>query len=743
MTAPDQTLPTNCRLCGYLCGLLARVEAGHVVDVKPDPNRYPYDPHIVNGCLRHRINPQFLEHPQRLNQPLKRIGARGSGRWETCSWEQALDDIAQRLGNLRQQFGAETLATSIGGARGVYWPLHRFMNLFGSPNNIGIGQICWNPQVWVNTLTFGWPIEYELDPDLTRCAVLWGTNPAESDNSLLWRTICQFTRQGGSLIVIDPRQTRTARRASLHLPLKPGTDAALALGFLHAIISEGLYDQAFVNDWCQGFEPLQDHISQYPPEKVAALTDLPASDIVQAARLFATQRPATQISGRGVDQIGANSVQALRAMAILRAITAGIDLPGASHLGQMPDFIPEIDLELTDHLPESQRTKQLGADQILLQTYSGYERVNAFTQRHARRLPHRYLTSAHPNLVWRAMQTGDPYPIKAMIVMASNPLLSHADSRLIYTALKSLDLLVVLDYFLTPTAMLADYVLPVAGTLERPVLQTDAGISNIAYGGPAAISPLAERRTDYDFWRELGIRMDQESYWQWPSLQACFADILAPVGLDWDSFCASGLYAPPRLYHQHENIDPATGEPLGFATPSGKVELYSTILEQLGYDPLPVHSPNETALTKPGFKENYPLTLLTGARQQPYYASEFRQFSQLRTHHPHPLAEISSQTAELISIQDGEMIWVETANGRARFQAKICEIRPEVVSVEYGWWFPELEASEPDLGGVWVSNANLLTTAEFETCDPLLGQWPYNGLPCRIYHADSSHMKLA
>ena len=733
MTTSNQLVSTNCRLCGYLCGLIAQVEHGRVVAVQPDPNRYPYDSRVVSGCMRSRINPQFVEHPQRLNHPLKRSRKRGSGQWETCSWEQALDEIALRLDNLRQQFGSETLATSIGGARANYWPLHRFMNLFGSPNNIGIGQICWNPQVWVNTLTFGWPIEYELDPGVTGCAVLWGTNPAESDNSLFWRTIQQFTQQDGSLIVIDPRYTRTARRANIHLPLKPGTDAALALGFLHIIIEEDLYDHSFVNEWCQGFESLQQRVASYPPEKVAAITDLQVNDIVQAARLFATQRPATLISGRGVDQIGGNSIQALRAIALLRAITGGIDIQGSSHLANMPDFIPEIDLELSDLLPESQRKKQLGNEHISLQTYQGYEQVSEYTQQHGKRLPHRYLTSAHPNLVWRAMKSDEPYPIKAFIVMASNPLISHADSRLIYEAMQSLDLLVVLDYFMTPTAMLADYVLPIAGTMERPVLQTDAGISNIAYGGPSAIPPLAQRRTDFEFWRELGTRFEQGSYWPWLNLEQCFEDVLASAGLNWEEFCSTGLYAPPRKYHQHTKIDPSSQKPMGFATPSGKVELYSTILADLGYDPLPNHSPIETWLTQPDSQEDFPLTLLTGARQQPYYASEFRQFPKLRSRHPQPLVEVSPQASEKYNLETGDLVWVETPNGRARFWVKICNLRPEVISVEYGWWLPELDPAEPELGGVWISNANLLTTAKIEMCDPLLGQWPYNGLPCRIY----------
>ncbi len=458
---------TNCRLCGYLCGLIAHVDQGRVVALEPDPSRYPYDAGIVRGCRRCQINLELLDHPDRINFPLKRVGERGSGAWKQISWDQALDEIAHRLTELSDEYGPETLATSIGGPHSVYWPLHRFLNLFGSPNNIGIGQICWNPAIWVNTLTFGWPLENELDPQSTRCAIIWGMNPAESDNSLLWRTILEYSRSGGDLIVVDPRQTRTARRAGTWLSIQPGSDAFLAMGWLQVIIQEGLYDEAFVRQWCSGFDELRTQAAAYTPQVVAAATGLPAEEIVRAARLYAREKPASIITGRGIDQIGANSLPTHRAIACLRAITGNIDIPGASHLAQRPDFVPEIDLELSELLPSAQKNKQLGGDTLCLQTYSGYERVLQETLRSGSRLPHRYMTSAHPNLVWRAMLNDDPYPVRAMIVMGSNPLSAHADTKRIYRALKSLDLLVALELTQTPVTCLADYVLPIAGGLER------------------------------------------------------------------------------------------------------------------------------------------------------------------------------------------------------------------------------------------------------------------------------------
>ncbi len=732
--AVSQTKKTNCSLCGYLCGLTAHMADDAIARLEPDPSRYPYDEAIVKGCARCRRNLEILDHPMRLNYPMKRVGERGSGKWERISWDQALDEIGGRLTRLKEEYGPETLATSIGGPHTAFWPLHRFMNLLGSPNNMGIGQICWNPHIWADVITFGWPLDNELDPEKTSCAILWGVNPAESDNSLFWRTIKEYGKSGAPLIVVDPRRTRTAARASHWLAIRPGADCAFALGLLNVIITNELYDRPFIDRWCQGFEALERHVAPYTPAVVEAMTGVPAPSIVETASLYAENKPATLIAGRGIDQIGPNSFQTHRALAILRAVTGNVDLCGASHMAEMPDFTPEADLELSHRLSEAQRQKQLGGDRWLLQSYRGYDLLHDYIGKQGKRLPLRYLTSAHPNLVWQAMLEGTPYAVRAMIVLASNPLVSQADSCRVYQALKSLDLLVVIDLFQTPPAMLADYVLPAAGSLERAVVQTNAGTANIAYGGDKAVDPLYERRANFDFWRGLAIRMGQEKDWPWKTYQESLEEMLAPAGISWQEFCETGLYCPPRDYGKFETVDEGSGAPQGFATPSNKIELYSQILDAIHEHPLPVH------LSQAGELKEYPLTLITGARTQPYYASAFRQVASLRKLHPEPLAEISAETAERLSLAEGQPVWVESPQGRACFRLKTAVIRNDVVSVEYGWWYPECGAAEPELGGVWRSNANLLTDADAQKYDNLMGQWPYNGLACRVYPAEESDL---
>lgn len=724
-----QTVKTNCRFCGYQCGLTATVENGRVTGVAPDPTQYPGDERIQHGCHRWRMAPQFLDHPDRVNYPLKRVGERGSGQWQRISWDQALDEIADKLAGLKEQFGPETLATCIGGPHAVYWPLHRFMTLFGSPNNVGIGQICWNPGTLLHAISYGWTLDNELEPDLTGCLMLWGANHAESDNSLLWHRIQQYARTGKPLIVVDPRRTRAAELATHWLPVRPGTDPVLALGLIQAIIQHRWYDAPFVDTWCHGFARLAGHLQHYTPGYVAEVTGIPAEQLLEVARLYALQRPSALFTGRGIDQIGRNSVPVHHAFDILRAITGNIDRKGASCITEMPDFVPELDLELSDQFPEQQRSKQLG--QLKLQSYHGYEQIRKLTGKQGKRLPMRYLTSAQPNLVWQAMLTGRPYPVRSMIVMATNPLLTQADTSLVYQALKSLDLLVVLELFQTPTAMLADYLLPSAGVLERALFETKAGTANLAYGGAKAVEPYYERRPDFDFWQGLGRRLGQQEAWPWNSFEESLDATLAPTGVDWETFSRHGLYTLPEEYEKHERIDPATGKAVGFATTTGKIELYSELLAGLGADPLPVPKPVAV------LDEQYPLSLITGARYQPYYASSFHQLEGLRKLHPEPWAEVSSKTAQKLGLTEGTAVRVTTEKGTACFVLKISEMCDDVVSVEYGWWYPEQKTAEPELSGLWLANANLLTSADYATADPLIGTATYNGIPCCLQAVDS------
>ena len=737
MTA--EVKPTNCHYCGYCCAFLATVEDGRVTDLVPDPSRYPYDERILAGCRRWRMNLDALDGPDRVNYPLRRAGKRGGNEWERVSWDEALDDIAARLRALADEHGPETLASAIGGPHASFWPLHRFMNLFGSPNNMGIGQICWNPRIWMDALTFGWTVEADIVPGVTECLFIWGTNPAESDNSAFWRSILAFARSDAALVVVDPRRTQAAAVADLWLPVRPGTDCTLALGLLHVIIGEGLVDRAFVDAWCHGFDELAEHVRPYTPAHVAAVCGLPEDDIVRAARLFGRAGAAALVSGRGVDQVGANVAPTHRAICCLRAVTGNVDKPGSCVLAEGPDFVSEMELEMSDALAPERRARCLNTPFTPLQCYDGYDRARKLTEKLGRTLPERYLTSALPHLVLRAMEEGEPYPVRALIVNATNPLLTYADTHRVFDALMGLDLLVVLDYYMTPTAMIADYVLPAAGAIERPVLQVHGGVANMGYGGPAAVEPYYERRTDYDVFRGLGLRLGQEDAWPEETLADAFAAQLARAGMDWDAFCQLGIYWQPPAHAKHELPGP-DGRPQGFATTTGKIELASEFLPTLGGPRLPEPAAPAAPLCSPELVEDAEraggahLPMITGSRKQPYNASMYFNNPAFRQKSPHPVAEVSEATAGRLGLKPGDRVEIATDKGSARFILETAPLRDDLVNVDYGWWHPEWEPGGPDLGGMWESNVNCLTSCE--PGEPLIGTWSYNAIDCVIRRID-------
>ena len=737
MTA--EVKPTNCHYCGYCCAFLATVEDGRVTDLVPDPSRYPYDERILAGCRRWRMNLDALDGADRVNHPLRRVGERGGNEWERVGWDEALDDIAARLQALADEHGPETLASAIGGPHASFWPLHRFMNLFGSPNNMGIGQICWNPRIWMDALTFGWTVEADIVPGVTECLFIWGTNPAQSDNSAFWRSILAFARSDAALVVVDPRRTQAAAVADLWLPVRPGTDCTLALGLLHVIIGEGLVDRAFVDAWCHGFDELAEHVRPYTPAHVAAVCGLPEDDIVRAARLFGRAGAAALVSGRGVDQVGANVAPTHRAICCLRAVTGNVDKPGSCVLAEGPDFVSEMELEMSDALEPERRARCLNTPFTPLQCYEGYDRARKLTEKLGRTLPERYLTSALPHLVLRAMEEGEPYPVRALIVNATNPLLTYADTHRVFEALMGLDLLVVLDYYMTPTAMIADYVLPAAGAIERPVLQVHGGVANMGYGGPAAVEPYYERRCDYDVFRGLGLRLGQEDAWPEETLADAFAAQLARAGMDWDAFCQLGIYWQPPAYAKHELPGP-DGKPQGFATTTGKIELASEFLPTLGGPRLPEPAAPAVPLCSPELVEDAEraggahLPMITGSRKQPYNASMYFNNPAFRQKSPHPVAEVSEATAERLGLEPGDRVEIATDKGSARFILETAPLRDDLVNVDYGWWHPEWEPGGPDLGGMWESNVNCLTSCE--PGEPLIGTWSYNAIDCVIRRVD-------
>ncbi len=709
-----------CGPCHVRCGLLVKFENGHAVGVQGDPEN------LLNRgalCDRGKLILEHLYHPARLNYPLKRAGQRGEGRWQRLTWEQAMDEIAEKLGKLRDQFGAETLAFSRGTYRTYGWAMKRFLNLFGSPNMTGANHICMCPSHTVEWSTYG--SFARQDVANARCIVVWGFQPSESRIIPDWRALLAAKKRGARIIVVDPRRTKEAEIADLWLQVRPGTDVAMMLGWLKIIIDENLLDKEFVEKWTVGFEQLREHLEQYSLEELARICWIPEDKFFAAARMYAGIKPAVITWGLGIDLQGVNAMQAVRARCILRAITGNLDIAGGELLGVSGDearVVSNQQMELDDAISPEQKKKQLGADEYGLFGFPGWDMI-----REASDKPNAYFRPpaadmtccAHPRHIWQAIITGRPYPVKAFISQSNNALVQAADTKTVHKALssKNLELSVCSDYYRTPTAELAGYLLPAAGTLERSDFPSY----------PKAMEPLYQRRDDYQFWRELGIRMGQAEHWPWKTVEEVCDYRFAPLDITFSEALGRGGLKPTVEYRKYENQ--------GFGTPSGKVEIYSSIFAKFGLEPLPVfREPIESPAGSPEILKDYPLILIASGKFMPFYHSELRQIQSAIKAQPDPVTDIHPKTAQNLGISNNEWISIETLRGKIRQKARLTdEVHPAMVRVQHGWWFPDKPGAEPSLRGIWESNSNVLCPVTAEYCNREVGGWPHTALLCRVY----------
>jgi anaerobic selenocysteine-containing dehydrogenase len=694
---------------------------------------------MASGALCVKATPalELHDHPDRLNRPLKRVGRRGEGAWEEIGWEQALDEIAGKLASIRDREGPEALALLGGTIHGPGdWAGWRFANQWGTPNFINQGRNCGAGSVLVETAMYGWDtIGNGAIPGVTKCIVMWGRNHAESAPTG-WRPLKRLVQDGMKLIVVDPRRTRTAEIADLHLAPRPRTDGALALGMIRVLIEEDRYDRDFVERWCLGFETVRGIADEWTPERTSEITGVPADLVVAAARTYADHRPALIPFGVAPSQIGEGaSRSALLGISILRAITGNLDVEGGQGLHNAPSdqlaYLENIDFDrLVDH-PRRTRDNVNAAD-VPLSSVAGYR---AFREAMAGVHPAghtaaQYMLFASQPHVYRAILEHDPYPIRAVIVQSGEPLMNYGGAKLAHEAFTSdeLELLVVMDLWRTPTAQLADYVLPAADFFERPDLGMGWGLMRLFVAAQQSVTPLHERRNDYELWSGLGRRLLDPV--DWPvALEEVLDRFLAPSGRTFAEW-ADG----PQNWHVAERSW-RTYEQTGFATRSGKVELVPSLLERLGVDPLPTYTGPPYCEPDVDDEDRYPLAMLTGSRVAGLQASTLRQSRRLHRLFPEPLVDLHPDTAARHGITDGDWVIVERPEGRIRQRAHLTDaIRPDIINVAGYWWEPTTPPG-PELSGARDANANWITPSE-SRLSSFAGDQPLRGLRCRIERAD-------
>lgn len=690
MAERRRTVRTYCgRMDHGGCSLLVDVEGGRIVRLRGDPQGW-----LNRGwvCFKALASPRRLDHPRRLRHPLLRVGPRGSGRWQRISWDQALDTIARRLEEVRREYGARAVAFAAGMPKGLdHFALIRLANCFGSPNLVAHQDVCHAPREISGVHTCGfYPVADLHHP--TRLILLWGSNTtATNEEGQVNRLLRRRLAEGAELVVVDPRRTDLARRARLWLRLRPGSDAALALGMLRVMVEEELFDAAFVERWTHGFADLARHLERFTPRRVEELTWVPAQQIVEAARLYARARPAAIAWGNPIEHTRHNFHTA-RALICLMALAGNLDQPGGNVQAADPDITPLGRFVRTERLPDKRHT-MLGA--------------------HFGTIPR--LMTVPPAYFRHAVLTGRPYPVRALYAMGTNPLLTWADSRLTRRALEALDFLAVAELFLTPTAALADVVLPAASHFEFD----DIGHYGLGHGyilaRPQVVEPPPECRPDLQILCDLGRRLTPPELWP-ADYHGLLEEVLAPSGLSWEEFAAQGVL--------RGEVRPRKYQAKGFRTPTGKVELALSRAAELGLPELPDYPgpPQE-------IDADYPLVL--SSRKSPNYLhSSYRWIERLRRREPEPLVEAHPETAARLGLEEGELVRVVTRRGAMVQRLRLADdLDPRVVYASYGWWFPE-DAPEDPLMGWERANYNLLTDAsevgrQFGTPD-------LKGLACRL-----------
>lgn len=717
--------------CHEGCGVLLYTDQdGQLVKVEGDPEN-PFNQGRL--CVRCLDLQEVVDHPDRLRYPMKRVGARGEDKWERISWDEAYDTIEAEFNKIKKDYGAESVIFCQGTGRDILSYVSRLAYSFGSPNwaCLGLtGNACYLPRVAAGAAVAGGfavtdasqylPERYN-DPRYTvpECLVLWGNNPIVSNSDgFFGHWVVDLMKRGTKLIVIDPRVTWLASHAEYHLQIRPGTDAALALGMLNVIIQEKLYDADFVDRWTYGFDQLAERAAQYPVKRVSEITWIPEEKIVAAARAFATAKPAAIQWGLAIDMTK-ESLPAAHAIQALWSITGNVNIPGGMINTFAPfDVVSWLGAWGYDDMTEEQKSKRLGVKEYPILNFG--------------------FMIAQSDIVTDALCTGKPYPIKGAWIQTSNPIANMAtDPKRLYDGLKSLDFVVVVDLFKTPTAVaFADIILPAATYAERN------GIRALWYHVGAitkAVEPDGEIKSDQQIVLELGKRFNPR-WWPWRDDKEMFSAMIEQTGMTFEGLQGiGGQVYPAYEYRTHETgRSRADGEP-GFNTNTGRIELYSTLYEMWGLDPLPYfEEPTESPTSTPDIYKEYPLVLTTGARQWGSFHSEHRQVPRLRALHPDPELQIHPETAARYGIRDGEWVWIENSMGRCKQRARVTPVMdPRVVNADHGWWFPEKQAEEPSLFGVWESNINLLVPS---ICGRSGFGGNYKSLLCKIYRVQEGEV---
>lgn len=636
----DREVWTLCEQCVWRCGLRAKVINEKVY--KLDGN--PYHPHS-NGmlCPRGQAGVAALYDPDRLQFPMVRAGDRGSGMWRRVTWDEALDYTAGKMQALKQQFGAESMIFS-STHNLAQTQFENLLRAFGSPNYGTQRSLCFNAMIMAHLVTYGIQ-EPNRDYSATQYIIYAGRNLAEAISNSETQELVAAMARGAKVVLLDPRFTKTASKATEWLAIRPGADLAFFLALLNVIIGENLYNKEFVAEHTVGFDEVAEAVKPYTPTWAASKTEIPAATIERIAREFAAAAPAAFAHPNWRTSNFVNSFQAERCIAILNAIVGNWAKPG----GLQPSAGEGgIALGSPDQ-PPYPRLSALRLDGVPGKYPLVPLEIGVFQE------------------IRDAVLSGKPYQAKGWFVYRQNPIASLSERRKTLKAFSKLDFIVTMDTIMNDTAYFSDVILPEATYLERYDPLSVAG--DAVYIRQPAVKPLGESQSALWIFKELGTRLGLQDYFQYKDEEDYLQQQLKPLGVTLDQVKAQGYYRPPAA--EEANV-------YQFNTPSGKIELAASALKTAKYPTVP-------SWDEPPAPPAEKFYLLTGkVALHTQFATQNNKL--LHDLCPKNTVWIHPKAAAARGIQDGDLVIVESEAGQVKIQATVTEgIRPDCVYMTPGF----------------------------------------------------------
>ncbi len=713
----SETKAGLCGICPAGCFVRARLEDGQLQGVEPDP-----ESPLGMICTIGRHSPQVVYDPDRLRHPLARVGPKGSYRFARVSWDEAYERVVERLQRIKSESGAEATAiytgrgsfdmalcdlfqpadVAISSASSVLFP-------FGSPNTLGVGALCYVSFAMIAPHVTMGGMFHTMDTDLDQAEliVVWGANPATDSPPLAHERILRARGRGASVVVIDPRRNDTARLAGAEwIPIRPGTDGALALAMIEVLLEEELHDEAFAAKWMHGFGELRGLVQHFRPDTVEGITGVPAETIRQLARRIAGARGASPVMYTGLEYSD-SGVQAIRAVFTLWALAGQLDVPGGLVFRMKEGSFPQNRRHL---VPNPDVRKALGRDRFPV--YSHYR-----GESHAIALP-------------KSVLEGEPYRIRALINLGGSLITAWPDPALWRKTLAALDLFVCINRHHTADSAYADLVLPATTGYENTSFMRYGPLFKIR---ERLLEPVGEARNDALILAELARRLGYGHLYP-QTEEEILERALEGTGFTVEQVrAAGGSVQVPAVMMQYRKWEKGLlrpdGRP-GFDTPTGKLEAASTVLAEHGYDALPVYTePREGPLARPDLARRFPLVFNSGARTHHDFRSQHHGVSGLAEKQPEPTVTLNALDARERGIRNGDKVWVETPRGRLGFRARVTEeIVRGAVDASMGGGGP--------LGPKAWQECNVNELTNLDHYDPISGFPVYKTLLCQVAKAE-------